>query len=255
MTPNTAIASRSAEPDYGVDAPSVMRNLFLIGGLALLLGIFGPHAITLGNVTIGIAIMLRWTAAFLLAEAFLFLLYVKVGKFRHRDMMLNLHNWRGDEQVLDVGCGRGLLLAGAAKRLAALNGIGHATGIDVWSQVDMGANSSEATLHNLALEGVADRCTILGVPAQDMTFPDGHFDLIVSNLCVHNIYDRPTRLAALHQIVRVLAPGGTALISDYKLTSEYAEIFAAACLTVTKKRGSFLTTFPPLTVVMAHKSR
>ena len=34
----------------------------------------------------------------------------------------------GDEKVLDVGCGRGLLLIGAAKRLKS----GKATGIDVW---------------------------------------------------------------------------------------------------------------------------
>ena len=55
-----------------------------------------------------------------------------------------------------------------------------------------------------------------------MPFPDASFDVIVSNLCLHNIYDRPTRRKALHEIVRVLAPGGVALISDYKLTGEYA---------------------------------
>ena len=85
--------------------------------------------------------LFAWTGGFLIVEGLLFLLYVKVGKFRHRDFMLGLHSWRGDEQVLDVGCGRGLLLAGAAKRIAALSGSGHATGIDVWLNVDMGGNS------------------------------------------------------------------------------------------------------------------
>jgi arsenite methyltransferase len=245
------------KPDYGIDAPAVMRNLFLIGGACLLLGIFGPHRLHLGPVEILPRPGFLWIAAFLLGEGCLFLLYVKVGKFKHRDFMLNIHSWRGDEQVLDVGCGRGLLLAGAAKRILSLDpdqiGAGHATGIDVWSNVDMGGNSSAATLHNLTLEGVAHRCTLLSQPAQEMAFPDESFDVIVSNLCLHNIYEKLPRLLALHHIVRVLKPGGIALISDYKRTAEYAAEFVSLGLIVEKKRGSFLTTFPPLTVVIACK--
>lgn len=209
--------STSTRLDYSVDAPGVLRNLFLFGALCLLIAIFAPPSIHLGPVSIATR-SFYWPAGFLLAEAFLFLLYVKVGKFRHRDFMLGLHTWRGDENVLDVGCGRGLLLAGAAKRIAAVSGTGHATGIDVWSNVDMGGNSAAATQHNLDLEGVSSRCTLISQSAQEMPFPDATFDVIVSNLCLHNIYDPPTRRQALHQIVRVLKPGGIALVSDYKRT-------------------------------------
>ena len=45
-----------------------------------------------------------------------------------RRRMLEAVNWRGDEQVLDVGCGNGFLLVEIAKRLTT----GMATGIDVW---------------------------------------------------------------------------------------------------------------------------
>jgi arsenite methyltransferase len=242
------------KPDYGVDAPSVMRNLFVIGTACILLGVFAPSSLHLGRVNFKLTPMFSWTGGFLLAEAFLFLLYVKVGKFRHRDFMLNLHTWHGDENVLDVGCGRGLLLAGAAKHIAALSGTGHATGIDVWSNVDMGGNSAAATQHNLDLEGVSSLCTLVSQPAQSMSFPDAAFDVILSNLCLHNIYDVPTRHQALLQIVRVLKPGGIALVSDYKLTGEYADEFRKAGLLVEKKRGSLITTFPPLTVVIARKS-
>jgi arsenite methyltransferase len=238
--------------DYGIDAPAVMRNLFLFGTLCLLFGIFAPSPLHIGPVSFVTRTFL-WPAGFLIAEGFLFLLYVKVGKFRHRDFMLGLHTWRGDENVLDVGCGRGLLLAGAAKRIAAVSGTGHATGIDVWSNVDMGGNSVAATQHNLELEGISALCTLLSEPAHTMSFPDATFDVIVSNLCIHNIYDAPTRRQALQQIVRVLKPGGAALISDYKLTGEYAKEFSYAGLLVEKRRGSFLTTFPPLTVVVARK--
>ena len=243
---------KSERPDYGIDAPAVMRNFFLIGFACLLFAGFAPRLVHLGPVVLN-ARSFYWPAAFLIGEGLLFLLYVKYGKFRHRDFMLSMHTWRGDEQVLDVGCGRGLLLAGAAKTLASLNGTGHATGIDVWSNTDMGGNSEAATLRNLEIESVADRCSLISGPAQTMSFPDERFDVIVSNLCLHNIYDRPTRDMALRQIVRTLRPGGVALLSDYKLTAQYAELLRAEGFEVERKWGSFLTTFPPLAVVIARK--
>ena len=86
-----------------------------------------------------------------------------------------------------------------------------------------------------------------------MPFTSDSFDVIVSNLCLHNIYDRPTRIQALHQIARVLKPGGVALISDYKRTREYAKEFEALGLETRRRWGSFVTTFPPLRVVIAQK--
>jgi arsenite methyltransferase len=240
----------SKNPDYGIDAPNVLRNLFLIGAACLLFAIFGPREIHLRQVILLPRPMLYGTGTLLLLEGFLFLFYVKAGKFHHRDRMLSLYKWRGDEQVLDVGCGRGLLLAGAAK---LLGGGGRATGIDIWSNVDMGGNSEAATLHNLELEGITNRCTLLGVPAQEMPFPDGNFDVILSNLCLHNIYDRETRRRAVQQVIRVLKPGGVAILSDYKLTGEYAEQLQKAGLTVERRWGNPLYTFPPLRIVIARK--
>jgi arsenite methyltransferase len=240
-------------PNYGVDAPHVMRNLFIFGALSVLLVFLTPRVWHVGPVAFMLHPTLAGLGIALLAEGLLFLLYVKFGKFRHRDFMLSLHTWRGDEQVLDVGCGRGLLLAGAAKRLAALGGHGHATGLDIWSNVDMGGNSEAATLHNLELEGIRSRCTLVSAGAQEMPFADASFDVIISNLCLHNIYDRPTRLKALQQIARVLKPGGIALISDYRHTGQYATEFRKAGLTTELRWGSFLTTFPPLRVVIVRK--
>ena len=240
----------STKPDYGIDAPAVMRNLFLGGVFGLLLVLFTPPSFHIGATIIiwhrPVAVM----SGFALVEGCLFLLYVKFGKFRHRDFMLAMHAWTGEEQVLDVGCGRGLMLAGAAK---LLNAGGHATGIDIWSNVDMGGNSETATLHNLALEGITDRCTLVSARAEAMPFADASFDVIVSNLCLHNIYDKPTRLKALREIGRVLKPGGLLLLSDYKLTGEYAKQFRDMGFAVETKWGSFVTTFPPLRVVIARK--
>jgi hypothetical protein len=137
------------KPDYGIDAPGVVRNLLVIGGALILSGIIFP-TIRLGNVTILWSRSAFWPGGSCLLSGILMLVYAKWGKFRHRDMMLNMLRWRGDERVLDVGTGRGLLLIGAARRLTT----GTATGIDVWSTKDLSGNSLERTQTNIDVEGV-----------------------------------------------------------------------------------------------------
>jgi SAM-dependent methyltransferase len=243
------------KPDYGIDAPAVLRNLFLFGAGCLICGFVIPREVHVLNLTLKLTSMFFWTGGFLLAEGILYLIYVKKGKHKHRDYMLSLYAWKGDEQVLDVGCGRGLLLAGAAKRLTA-GGTGKATGIDLWSNVDMAGNTPDATLLNLEIEGVDDRCLVKSGTAQSMVFPDRSFDVVVSNLCLHNIYNAAAREEALAEIARVLRPGGVALLSDYKHTREYARKLRAMGLATERKRNwrDWLLTFPPLTVVVARKS-
>jgi len=240
------------KPDYGVDAPAVMRNFFVLSISAIVISFFVPKVVHLGSIQFGLRYSLRYFGGWFLFFALFFLLYVKVGKHFHRDFMLSLYKWRGDENVLDVGCGRGLLLIGAAKHLTS----GRATGIDIWSNEDMGGNSEAATLKNIELEGVTKLCTLLSIPAQRMPFPDANFDVILSNLCLHNIYDRPTRTEALRQIARVLAPGGIALISDFKHTAQYAQEFENCGLTVERRWANLrciVTTYPPLRIVVARK--
>jgi arsenite methyltransferase len=239
----------SLEPDYGIDAPGVIRNLFLAGACGIALGIFAPPSVHFGMLQMkpsptGWSIGISATIS-----ALLMLLYSKFGKLRHRDRILNLHRWRGDEQVLDVGTGRGLLLIGAARRLTT----GHAIGIDIWSKTDLSGNTHARTEQNVMSEGVAGKCSLVDEAAERMSFPSGRFDVIVSNLCLHNIYDKQVRAKACQEIVRVLKPGGVAIISDYKLTGEYAAAFRKCGLQVERNAPSFMTTFPPLSIVIARK--
>jgi ubiquinone/menaquinone biosynthesis C-methylase UbiE len=147
----------------------------------------------------------------------------KVGKLRERETLLNHLAWTGRERVLDVGCGRGLMLIGAAKRLTT----GRATGIDIWQQEDLSGNSTEATQRNAACEGVADRVELQTADMRTLPFGDATFDVVVSKAAIHNIYAAEGRAQAIAEIVRVLKPGGHALIDDIRHHGEYLAAFAA----------------------------
>jgi ubiquinone/menaquinone biosynthesis C-methylase UbiE len=150
--------------------------------------------------------------------------------------------------VLDVGTGRGLLLISAARRLTT----GTATGIDVWSTKDLSGNSLERTQANIDIEGVRDKVDLKSDDARKLSFPDASFDVILSNLCVHNIPEAEGRAQACREIARVLKPGGTALISDFINTGAYQKIFASCGLKVSRT-GINPLTFPWLRVVKAEK--
>jgi ubiquinone/menaquinone biosynthesis C-methylase UbiE len=147
----------------------------------------------------------------------------KVGKVRDREKLLDRIPWTGAERVLDVGCGRGLMLVGAARRLTS----GRATGIDIWQAEDLSGNRPEATLENARREGVADRVEVRTADMRKIPFADGAFDVVVSSQAIHNIYDARGRAQAIGEIARVLAPGGRALIRDIRHLADYRSTLVA----------------------------
>ncbi|MRH86656.1 methyltransferase domain-containing protein [Nocardia sp. SYP-A9097] len=140
----------------------------------------------------------------------------RTGKFEVWARILTDLRLRGDEQVLDLGCGRGALLLMAAELLPR----GRAVGIDLW-QADQTGNSPEVTLRNAELEGVADRIVVETGDITRLPFADNSFDLIISNVVLHNISTAAGRLAAVDEAVRVLRPGGRIAIADLLHTGKY----------------------------------
>jgi SAM-dependent methyltransferase len=237
------------KPDYGIDAPHVIRNLLIAGGACLVIALVFPR-VTIAHVTFLLNPGFLYPAAWMIAPGILMLVYAKVGKFRHRDRMLAKVAWTGAETVLDVGSGRGLLLIGAAHRLTT----GRAIGIDIWNAEDLSGNSPQAIQQNIALEGVESKTEVKSEDARQMSFPDGSFDVVLSNLCLHNIYQQEGRAKACREIARVLKPGGVAVISDYKHVREYAEQFTQAGLAVQLFPLDWTGTFPPLRILAARKA-
>ena len=128
---------RPTRVDYGLDAPPVVRNLLLVAALGLGLWLAaavhlwtGAARLSLGGTGVRVVVA---PAAFsvglaCLAMALWMIWWSRVGKVRQRERLLDTLTWTGAERVLDVGCGRGLMLLGAAKRLRN----GQAVGIDLW---------------------------------------------------------------------------------------------------------------------------
>jgi arsenite methyltransferase len=215
-------APKLGKPDYGLDAPG-MQKASLYGGLA---------GVVIGRMAYDYGVMhsTNWAlrvGSIAMSMGFSFFVvgcisYVgsKFGKLLLRDRMLNSIAWRGDEQVLDVGCGHGLLLIGAAKRLKQ----GRAIGVDVWSQVDQAKNSAEATKRNACIEGVADRIEIQDADARKLPFADNSFDVVLSSFVIHNISGSSERETAIREIARVLKPGGRVAIADIRHAKAYRNV-------------------------------
>ena len=147
--------SKPARADYGVDAPIAVRNMLIVCALGIL-SLITRKAGLWGEESPFAYLGLPLTSAGLAcgAMAIWMICSSKWGKVRERETYLDLLAWRGDERVLDVGCGRGLFLIGAAKRLTT----GQAVGIDIWQAEDLSGNKPEATLSNLRRSARSAAC-------------------------------------------------------------------------------------------------
>ncbi|MBC7925580.1 MAG: methyltransferase domain-containing protein [Bryobacteraceae bacterium] len=213
-------------PNYGIDAPGVVQGMFggalAAGVVGLLLLAYAPGWLSI----FGYAILAVALVPLILGVSML--LYAFVGKQRFRDHLLRQRSWRGDETVLDIGAGRGLMAIGAALRVPT----GRVIALDIWSSRDLSGNNPEGLQNNAALEGVERLVEIVTADARKIDLPDSSVDVVLSVFCIHNIEPAAEQQNACREITRVLKPGGIAMIADFPGVGGYVEVFRQAGLQV-----------------------
>src|SRR5262249_1468894 len=190
---------------YGIDAP------YLLPVLGVLLFVNVVNGAISGSVWPFVG------AAAVLASAGCGLYTSRRGKFVVWAELLGRLQLRGDERGLDLGCGRGAVLLLAAQHLTS----GRAVGVDLWRRGDQSGNAAEATLRNARAEGVADRVELHTADMTALPFPADSFDVVVSNVALHNIKGQAGRVKAIDEAVRVLRPGGRLMVADIWATGLY----------------------------------
>lgn len=154
--------------EYGYDAPYA---LVFFASLALLSGVAAAVAwcsrpAAAPAFTLYFVLFLGNTVSFFYTT--------RRGKFLEWERILDRTQLRGDETVLDMGCGRGAVLTTVARRLSS----GRVTGVDIWSTKDQSGNAKDVTLRNASLEGVSERVHIETGDMRSLPFPDATFDLV-----------------------------------------------------------------------------
>jgi arsenite methyltransferase len=139
------------------------------------------------------------------------------GKFVVWEELLRNLKLRGDEWILDLGCGRGAVLLLAAQHLTT----GRAVEVDLWRKVDQSGNAAEATRRNAVAEAVADRVELHTANMKVLPFANDSFDLVVSNVVIHNVKSEAGRNKVIEEAVRVLRPEGRLMIADIGGTRQY----------------------------------
>lgn len=210
-TIKTAGAQFPRKGSYGIDAPMMLPILGIL------------FAFNLFNAIVSRKIIPAIAAAVILFCVSWGLHTSKRGKFLVWADILNELKLRGDERILDLGCGRGAVLFLAAQHLSS----GRAVGVDIWNKADQSGNSEEAARRNALAEGVADRIELVTADMTQLPMEADQFDLIVSNVAIHNIKGDAGRARALEEAVRVLRPGGRLLIADLRCTAFYLEHLAS----------------------------
>ncbi len=110
-----------------------------------------------------------------------------------RDKILDRANLQGNETVLDVGCGDGLVAFGALDRLKS--------GRVIFSDI-----SQELLDHSAQLAqqmGVADRCEFVQASAEDLaTVPDGSVDVVTTRSVLIYVADKAKAFREFYRVLR-----------------------------------------------------
>lgn len=229
--------------NYGIDSPIVICLLFLFGigsfALAILVSAFLPETYPIASTLFKAQFCL--VGAFLILESFFMIYSSKWGKKKIIAAIVQQLGLKGDEKVLDVGCGRGLFAIEIAKKIKT----GKVTGID--------KNQTERALKNAQIEQVEKRVEFVTADLCALPFSDHSFDMVASSSSVHRLKTKEERAKAVSEMSRVLKPLGKLVLIDIQDIPEYLETLEGLGwkdLQVSKRNYRI---FPPIRVIIGRK--
>lgn len=235
----------SKKANYGLDAPIVVQNLVFfsfvaLGGCGLSFLIQNPFWFWVSFIYASIASLC------LLISAVWMIYSSKIAKPRIISKLIEELQLKKTDKVLDLGCGKGLFLIEAAKKLKN----GNAYGVDIWLKKNQSGNKAIATYKNAKNEGV--EVDLQTADLRSLPFPDSTFDAVVSSLAIHNIKDECGRGKALFEMLRVLKPGGKFFLLDIQYVKKYAEFLKDLDITCSKANYVYC---PPIQILKGKKPK
>lgn len=135
--------------------------------------------------------------------------------------LLDTVRMRDVKALLDVGCGTGFPLIELAERLGPTV---RAVGLEPWHRAAARASKK-------ALERTAINVALVRARAEAMPFPDGAFDLIVSNNGLNNTQDL---IQALAECGRVARPGAQ-LVVTANLPDSFRELYEVYAMVLAER--------------------
>jgi ubiquinone/menaquinone biosynthesis C-methylase UbiE len=195
------------KPKYGFVAWKYFAWMGVIGFVGLAL-VFTTFLFSLSFLVTWVLRLIGAPIAFVglyIGASYIFL-YEKVFKLkRHRDNWSRIADFsglKGNENVLDVGCGTGRVSISIAKRLTK----GKVIGIDIFEGVS--GKSPDTAMKNAKAEGVANKVDFRYGNALKLPFEDETFDLVAMGSVLHELHSEKDKEKAMREIYRVLKPGG-----------------------------------------------
>jgi SAM-dependent methyltransferase len=189
----------AATPNYGLEGPRAARDMYQRAAwtLAFALVLYYINHREYPGPSLALAGVITLIAAAFAAAGYGLNWLERTGRLRIREQLLDALELSGSERVLDFGCGLGLLGIGAAKRLTS----GKVIAIGETA-------TNETARENAKLEGVADKIRFETGDLNRLSYPDGHFDVVMAGRALATLEGDALRTQAAREMVRLLKAGG-----------------------------------------------
>lgn len=211
---------------YGIDAPLAILIYTVFG-----IGLVGHTYLNRSNYLISIELFI---GIILMIGAVIYWHITSRGKYQIFDCAVKQLQPELNDQILDLGCGRGALLTRLASQVQVP---GKVVGLDLWLSRDQSNNKMTTTQKNVDDLGLTDWVTLVTGDMTKLAFPDNSFEMITSSFAIHNVKNKQARDQAINEAVRVLKPHGQIMIIDtgHNL-NEYGQALQAAGVQVIQSR-------------------